>query len=349
MKKKLSVVLALMLVLALLAACGDAGVEQTTSVQPSESVSTTVSAEESASATPQPTDPPSFNADNPLSVATLAGPTGMGMIQLFDNPAYDVSLYTSPDQITAKVISGEVQAAAVPSNVAAVLYNKMGGGLKIAAVTTMGVLYILENGNSVNSVADLSGKTIYATGQGSTPEYVLQDILEANGVTDCTVQFMGAHADLANAMASGEVSLALLPEPFVSTVLAKNPDVTVKIDINAEWQKIYGTDAGMPMGVLVVSDTLAQDVAGMAQLITDCKASADYVTADSEAAATEIVAQQIVGSEAIALSAIPRCGISFITGADAKVILGDYFTLMAESDPASLGGSIPDDAIYYMP
>ncbi len=349
MKKKLSVVLALMLVLALLAACGDADVEQTTSVQPSESVSTTVSAEESASATPQPTDPPSFNADNPLSVATLAGPTGMGMIQLFDNPAYDVSLYTSPDQITAKVISGEVQAAAVPSNVAAVLYNKMGGGLKIAAVTTMGVLYILENGNSVNSVADLSGKTIYATGQGSTPEYVLQDILEANGVTDCTVQFMGAHADLANAMASGEVSLALLPEPFVSTVLAKNPDVTVKIDINAEWQKIYGTDAGMPMGVLVVSDTLAQDAAGMAQLITDCKASADYVTADSEAAATEIVAQQIVGSEAIALSAIPRCGISFITGEDAKAILGDYFTLMAESDPASLGGSIPDDAIYYMP
>jgi len=349
MKKKLSVVLALMLVLALLAACSGNGAAETTSVQPSETDSTTVSATETAAATPQPTDPPSFDADNPLSVATLAGPTGMGMIQLFGNPAYDVSLYTSPDQITAKVISGEVQAAAVPSNLAAVLYNKMGGGIRIAAVTTMGVLYILENGDTVNSVADLSGKTIYATGQGSTPEYVLQDILEANGVTDCKVQYMGAHADLAAAMASGEVTLALLPEPFVSTVLAKNPDVSVKIDINAEWQKIYGADAGMPMGVLIVSEALAQDAAGMAQLIADCKASAAYVTTDSAAAATDIVAQQIVGAEAIALSAIPRCGISFITGEDAKAILDDYFALMFESNPQSLGDAMPDDAIYYMP
>jgi len=348
MKKKLSIALALMLVLALLTACSN-GVTETVSVSPSETVSATATATEASTATPQPADPPSFNEDNPLSVATLAGPTGMGMIQLFNNPAYDVSLYTSPDQITAKVISGEVQAAAVPSNVAAVLYNKMGGGIKIAAVTTMGVLYILENGDTVNSVADLSGKTIYATGQGSTPEYVLEDILKANGVTDCDVQFMGAHADLANAMASGEVTLALLPEPFVSTVLAKNPDVSVKIDINAEWQKIYGEDAGMPMGVTIVSDELAADAAGMAQFIADSNASVAYVTTDSEAAAADIVTQQIVGAETIALSAIPRCGISFITGEAAKAILDDYFAVMYENNPESLGGAIPDDAIYYMP
>lgn len=348
MKKKLSIALALMLVLALLAACSS-GAAETVSTQPSETVSAIVSATEVASATPQPTDPPSFDEDNPLSVATLAGPTGMGMISLFGNPAYDVSLYTAPDQITAKVISGEVQVAAVPSNVAAVLYNKMGGGIKIAAVTTMGVLYILENGDTVNSVADLSGKTIYATGQGSTPEYVLQDILKANGVTDCTVQFMGAHADLANAMAAGDVTLALLPEPFVSTVLAKSSDIKVKIDVNAEWQKIYGEDAGMPMGVTIVSDTFAQDEAGMAQFIADSNASASYVTTESEAAAKDIVAQQIVGSEAIALAAIPRCGISFITGDAAKAILDDYFKVMYDSNPQSLGGAIPDDAIYYMP
>ena len=349
MKKRLSIALAFMLVLALLAACGDSGATETASVSPSETVSASASATEVSTATPQPTDAPSFDADNPLTVATLAGPTGMGMIQLFDNPAYDVSLYTSPDQVTAKVISGEVQAAAVPSNLAAVLYNKMEGGIRIAGVTTMGVLYILENGDTVNSVADLSGKTIYATGQGSTPEYVLQDILEANGVTDCDVEFMGAHADLANAMASDEVTLALLPEPFVATVLAKNPDVQVKLDINAEWQKIYGEDAGMPMGVLIVSEALAQDAAGMAQLIADCKASAAFVTDDSETAATAIVAQQIVGSEAIALSAIPRCGITFATGEEAKAILGDYFAVMFESNAQSLGGTIPDDAIYYMP
>lgn len=351
MKKKLSLALVVILTLALLTACANNGAETSnpTVTASVEMVSATATA--AGTATPEATEPPTFGEDNPLPVAALAGPTGMGMIQLFGNPAYEVGLYTSPDQVTGKVISGEVAVAAVPSNVAAVLYNKMGGGIKIAAVTTMGVLYILENGNTVGSVADLSGKTIYATGQGSTPEYVLNKILEANGVTDANVVYMGAHADLANALAAGDpdVSIALLPEPFVSTVLAKNANVTVRIDINAEWQKIYGADAGMPMGVTLVSDALAADAAGMAKLIADSSASVQYVTGDTAAAAADIVAQQIVGSEAIALSAIPRCGISFITGAEAKAILDDYFAVMFESNPESLGGAIPDDAIYYMP
>lgn len=340
MKKKLSVVLALILALSLLAACSD-GVGET--------ASPSATATQTAAATPEATEPPAFDENNPLSVATLAGPTGMGMIRLFDDPAYEVGLYTSPDQITTKVISGEVSVAAVPSNVAAVLYNRLGGGIKIAAVTTMGVLYILENGDTVSSVADLSGKTIYATGQGSTPEYVLEKILEANGVTDADVQYMGAHADLANAMAAGEVTLALLPEPFVSTVIAANPDISVKIDINEEWQNIYGEHAGMPMGVTIVSDEFAADAAGMAKLIADCSASVEYVANDSQAAAADIVEKQIVGSEAIALSAMPRCGISFITGEAARAILYDYFAVMVENNPESLGGAIPDDAIYYMP
>jgi NitT/TauT family transport system substrate-binding protein len=350
MKRKLSLVLAVILTLSLLAACAGGGAEQT--VSPGGTVPTeTASAAATAAATPEATEPPTFSEDNPLPVAALAGPTGMGMIALFGNPAYEMGLFTSPDQVTGKVISGEVAVAAVPSNVAAVLYNKMGGGIQIAAVTTMGVLYIVENGDTVNSLADLSGKTIWATGQGSTPEYVLQRLLEANGVTDADVQFMGAHADLANALAAGDenVRIALLPEPFVSTVLAKNPDIAVKIDINAEWQKIYGADAGMPMGVTIVSDALAADTAGMQKLFADCSASVAYVTGESEAAAADIVAQQIVGSEAVALSAIPRCGISFITGGDAKAILDDYFAVMFESNPESIGGAIPDDAIYYMP
>lgn len=291
----------------------------------------------------------SFDESNPAEVATLAGPTGMGMIQMFGNPAYDISLLTSPDEITPKIISGEVSVATIPSNLAAVLYNKMKGGISIVAVNTMGVLYILENGDTVSSVEDLAGKTIYATGQGSTPEYALNKILEANGLDDVDVEYMGAHADLANAMAAGEVKLALLPEPYVSTVLAKNPDVSVKIDINKEWQKIFGEDAGMPMGVTVVSNDFAANKADMDQLIADYSASVDYVTTDTDAAAADIVAQGIVGAEAVAKSAIPRCGISFITGEQCKTILDDYFDVMFESNPDSLGGAIPDDAIFYMP
>ncbi|MFA5676495.1 MAG: MqnA/MqnD/SBP family protein [Christensenellales bacterium] len=287
--------------------------------------------------------------DSPIRIATLAGPTGMGIVRLMDNDAYEISIYSTPDQITPKVISGEVDAATIPSNVAAVLYNKMNGGIKIVAINTTGVLYILENGDTVNSIDDLSGKTLYATGQGATPEYALEKILAHNGVSDTDVKYMGAHADLANAMAAGDVALALLPEPFVSTVLSKNPAVTVKIDINDEWQKIYGEEAGMPMGVTIVSSEFAENKAAMERLIADYSASVLYVTDKTSNAAADIAAEKIVGSEDIAKAAIPRSGISFIIGPSCKKILDDYFALMYESNPDSLGGSVPAEDIFFMP
>ena len=287
-----------------------------------------------------------FDEDSPVAAATLAGPTGMGMVAMLEDPAYDISIYTAPDLITPKIINNEVSIAAVPANLASVLYNKMGGSIKVLAVSTMGVLYILENGDSVNSLADLDGKTIYATGQGATPEYVLNMILEQNGI-NATVEFMGAHADLANAMAAGDVTLALLPEPFVSVVLAKNPDVSVKIDINEEWKNATGTD--LPMGVTVVSNALADDKAAMEKIIADYSASVDYVNTDTDAAAADIEASGIVASAAIAKSSIPRCAISFVTGQDCKDMLGSYLKLMYDADPASVGGALPDDDFYYMP
>lgn len=285
----------------------------------------------------------------PVAVATLSGPTGMGMISMFSNDAYDISLLTNPDEISPKLINGEVSVAAIPSNLAAVIYNKTNGGIKTLAVNTMGVLYILENGDTVNSLADLSGKTIYATGQGATPEYVLQKILDANGVKNVTVQFMGAHADLANAMAAGSVKLAMLPEPFVSAVLAKNSDVSVKIDVNNEWKNIFGEDAGIPMGVTVVTKDFAQNKDAVDKLIADLSASVDYVASDPEAAAADIAKAGIVASKEIAASSIPRCGISFITGEACKSKLDDYFSVMFDSNPKSLGGALPGDDFYYMP
>ncbi len=348
MKKILLLALALVMVLAMMTGCGGSNAPAA-SAEPT-AAATAEATDAPAPATPEATqEAASYDESNPLAAATLAGPTGMGMIQLFGNPAYDIALQASPDEITPKIISGEVSVATIPSNLAAVLYNKMKGGISVVAVNTMGVLYILENGDTVNSVEDLAGKTIYATGQGSTPEYALNKILSANGVENVTVEYMGAHADLAGAMAAGEVKLALLPEPFVSTVLAKNPDVAVKLDINAEWKKIFGEDAGMPMGVTVVSNKFAANKANMDKLIADYSASVEYVTKDTDAAAAEIVAQGIVGAEPIAKSAVPRCGISFITGEQCKAILSDYFAVMFESNPNSLGGAIPDDAIYYMP
>ena len=346
MKKRLIILMTLVMMLAVFTACS-APANEAASPSPTQAPTEAPSETAAEATTPEPSA--AYGEDNPLTVATLAGPTGMGMIQLFDNPAYEVGLLTSPDQITPKVISGEVSVATIPSNLAAVLYNKMQGGIKIVSVSTMGVLYIVENGDTVNSIEDLAGKTLYATGQGATPEYALNKILKENGLEDVTVEYMGAHADLANAVAAGDVSLALLPEPFVSSVLAQNTDVTVKLDINEEWRKIFGEDAGMPMGVTIVSDALASDTASMSQLIADYTASVDYVLAETDRAAADIAAKQIVGAEAVAKAAIPRCGISFITGKECKAILDDYFQVMFDSNPQSVGGTIPDDGIYYLP
>lgn len=287
-------------------------------------------------------------ASSPASAATLTGPTGMGMIKLLGSEDYNLSLLANPDEISPKIINGEVDIATIPSNLAAVIYNKTKGAIRTVAVNTTGVLYILENGDTVTSLADVSGKTIYVTGQGATPEYVLKNILEENGIEDVTIEYMGAHADLANALAAGSVKLALLPEPFVSTVLAKNSDVAVKIDINDEWKSIYGEDAGIPMGVTVVSEKFAQDKAAMDKLIADCRASVEYVNSDPQAAA-DIAEAGIVGSKETAAAAIPRCGISFITGQESKDMLEDYFAVMFDSNPASVGGALPDDDFYYMP
>lgn len=296
-----------------------------------------------AAGTQQPQTPA-----QPIKVATLAGPTGMGIVQLIDNEAYEVEIYNTPDQITPKVISGEVDVATIPSNVAAVLYNKMQGGIKIVAVNTMGVLYILENGDSVNNIGDLPGKVLYSTGQGATPEYAIDKIIAHNGIDNVEVKYMGAHADLANAMAAGDVDLALVPEPFVSTILAKNPDVSVKIDLNDEWRKIFGDDAGMPMGVTIVSSAFADDSEAMQRLIRDYGESVEYVVNETEKAAVDIAAKEIVGTKEIAKSAIPRCGISFVTDAACAKILDNYFELMYLSNPDSVGGHIPGEDIYFI-
>ena len=294
-------------------------------------------------------DAPADLPETPIPIATLAGPTGMGIVQLFDNAAYDVSVFSTPDQITPKIISGEIDVATIPSNVAAVLYNKMQGGVHIVAVNTMGVLYIVENGDTVTTIDDLAGKTLYATGQGATPEYAIEKILSYNGIDDVTIEYMGAHADLANAVAAGDVKLALLPEPFISTVLSKNEALTVKIDINEEWRSIFGEEAGMPMGVTIVTSDFADSRENMDRLIADYSASVSYVIEETDNAAAEIEAKGIVASEAIAKEAIPRSGISFITGEAGRTMLSDYFDVMFASNPGSLGGAMPDNAIYYTP
>ncbi len=288
-----------------------------------------------------------------IKVATLAGPTGMGMTKMIDElgDKYEVSILTAPDQIVPKIISKEVDICAVPSNLASVLYKKTEGQIKVLSINTTGVLYIVENGDTISSVEDLRGKTIYASGQGASPEYILNHILEENGLVpneDVTIIYEQEHAALANMTAAGEIDIAILPEPFVSVVTAKNTDLNVQIDMNLEWQKIHGEGTVMPMGVAIVQkDFLEKYPKAVEDFMKDYEASVNFVNDDSEAAAALIAEQGILPSAGVAKMAIPRAGISFIVDNELETVLNQYLEVLYGYNPASVGGALPDEDFYY--
>lgn len=284
----------------------------------------------------------------PVRVAALAGPTGMGLAYMMQDmqDRYAVELFTAPDQVTAKIINGEVDIAAVPINLASVLYKKTEGKVNVIAINTLGVLYLLENGNTVNSVADLAGKTIYATGQGSTPEYVLQYLLAANGLTDSvTVEYIADNTELIAKLADGSASIALLPEPFVSIATAQNETVRVALKINDLWSE--KNDTQLVQGIYIVrTDYLTSNKAQVDAFLKDAETSAKKVVSEDDAAAV-VVAQGIIGKEPIAKRAIPNCNITLITGAAMKASVSAMLQVLFDANPKSVGGSMPGDDFYY--
>ena len=282
----------------------------------------------------------------PINVAALKGPTGMGISYMMDDTKmYNVELQDAPDVVTGKFISGEIDIAAVPLNLAAVLYNKTEGNVVILNLDTLGVLYIVENGNTINSLADLAGKTIYASGEGSTPQFVLDYLLAQNGLTDqVTVKYVGEHSALAAMVASGEAQIALLPEPFVSSVTVKNPAVRVALDLNAAWEEASGTK--LVMGVYIASRTFYNEHPDQIKaFLSDYAASVEKVNSSPDAA-QKIADLGIVGSAAIAEQAIPRSYIVSITGDEMKSAASAVLNVLFTANPASVGGKLPGDDLY---
>jgi len=264
--------------------------------------------------------------------------------------AYDVTLDTDPSAAASALVSGELDIACLPTNVAVSLYNKTGGKVRVAAINTLGVLYILEKGDSVKSVSDLSGKTIYATGQGSNPEYVLRYILTENGLTpdeDVTLEFL-ASDELTTRMAAGELDLCMLPVPAATTVLAKNPDVREALDLTQEWDAVSHDGSILTQGCVAVSGNVTDEQ--ISAFLAAYKESADFMTDPQNLDEAAALAEKhgIVGAAAIAKAAMSKCGITLITGADElRELLSGYFAVLYAADPTSIGGSIPDDGFYW--
>lgn len=292
-----------------------------------------------------------------IRVAALKGPTGMGMAPLMDSAQngtakqnYSFTIESAPDAVNALVINGEVDIAAVPVNVASVLFNKTQGKVQVAGINTKGVLYLVEAGNTIQSVADLRGKTIYASGQGATPEYILNHVLTQNGLTpgtDVMVEYLSEHAEVITALASGTASIGLLPEPNVTSALASNDKLRIAVNMTEAWDAI--ADTTLVQGVIIVNKTFAETYPdAVATFLEEYAASVEYVNSNPAEASVMIEAAGIIPKAAVAQKAIPTCNICLITGDEMKTTLTALYDVLFAANPASIGGALPADDFYYL-
>lgn len=288
--------------------------------------------------------------DTEIRIAALKGPTGMGMVKLADKqnyPNYTVSIEASPDALNPRIISGEVDVAAVPVNLASVLYNKLDGDISVLAVSTLGVLYVVEAGSKVNSVTDLAGKTVYATGQGATPEYILNYLLDKNGVAGSVeVNYVGEHAALATMLANGSAEIGMLPEPNVTSTLAGNDNLRIALNLTEEWNKVCSTE--LVQGVVIARKSFVNEhPEAIEQFLREYEKSSAFVNENIDEAAKLIVDAGILGNVEIAKKAIPNCNISFSKGEAMHKAVEGMLAVLFEANPKSIGGKLPDKDFYY--
>ena len=262
---------------------------------------------------------------------------------------YEFTLAASADEVSPKLMQGELDIACVPANLASVLYNRTDGGVVTLAVNTLGVLYIVENGNSVQSMADLAGRTIVASGKGSTPEYALRYLLTENGIdpdTGVTIDWKSEHSECVASLASGAATIAMLPQPFVTVAQTQLPDLRVALDLTEEWDALDNGSALLTGVVVARADFVKEHPAAVSNFLAQYSASVDWVNANTAEAAELIGGYDIVDAT-VAEKALPYCNIVCVTGTEMMDMLSGYLSVLWEQDAESVGGGMPNDDFYY--
>lgn len=300
-------------------------------------------------------------AEDSVNILALKGPTAMGMVSLMNqadqgeitDENYNFQIVASPDEVTPAIAQGTADIAAVPANLASVLYQKTDGGVQVLTINTLGVLYLVENGNQIQSISDLKGKTIYASGKGATPEYALNYILKENGLTpgeDVQIEWKSEHTECVAALAEHEDAIALLPQPFVTTAQSKNDSLRVALDLTEEWdniQKENGGNSSLVTGVTVVRTEFVQEHPEIVEdFMERYQESVTFVNDHAEEAAKMIGNYDIIPEE-IAKKALPECNIVYIDGAEMKEKLSGYLEVLKQENPQAVGGILPTDEFYY--
>lgn len=346
MKKALALVLTFLLLISVISGCQKAP-EGNNSPTP----------ESTPTVTPETTEGQDINNPEPVDIRIggLKGPTSMGLVQLMEKAEkgeaknnYTFTMAGSADEITPKLLKGELDMAAVPANLASVLYNNTEGKIKILAVNTLGVVYIVEKGNNIQSFEDLKGKTIYATGKGSTPEYTLRYLLSENGIDpnkDVTFEWKSEPAEVVALFSEMENGVAMMPQPYVTVAQTQLEDLRIAINLSEEWDALdNGSD--LITGVMIVRKDFAEKYPEqIAAFLDEYEESIDFVNTNIPEAAKLIDKYGIVKAP-VAEKAIPYCNIHFIKGREMKTSMQGYLNVLFEQNPKSIGGKLPADDFY---
>ena len=342
MKKLLSLIIALIMIMSMAACSNEPAVLETE--EPDEPA---VSSEPENE--PEEPEKPEFTGAE-VKVGMLKGPTGMGAAWLMDQSeqgltlnSYEFTVAGAPDELTGQLIQGGLDIAALPTNAISSLYNKTEGKIVCLGVNTLGVLYILENGESISSIEDLDGKTILASGKGSTAESVLVHLIAKNGI-GADIHFASEHTEAATLAMTGEYDIVMLPEPFVTNVIGKSENFRVALNLSEEWNNLTGEVLTMG-GIAVRKEFLEQNPEAVAEFVKDYGMSIEFTNANpSEAAA--LIEKYEIAAAAVAEKAIPRCNIVWLYGEEYKTVLKNFLSVLHEGNPASVGGAMPGEDFY---
>ncbi len=358
----------------MLTGCGSSTTETTTAAETnaapetaSETEAVTSAAEETTAAesaaesteaakseSPAETEAFGDTGEGAMKIGSLKGPTTMGLVNLMDEvekgdkSGYLFEMQTQPDVILGKLVSGDLDVALIPANLAAIAYNKTNQGVSVVDINTLGVLYCVTADENIKSVKDLSGKTVLSTGQGATPEYALNYLLEKNEVTDCDVQFKSEATEIAAALGNDPTQIAILPQPFVTVAMAQNQDLKLAFSLTDEWDAV-SEDSKLLTGVTVVrNDYLEANEDAVKTFLEDHKASTEKAVSDTKSTAELVAKYGIIAKAPVAEKALPQCNIVAVTGDEMKKDLSGYLKVLFDQNPKSVGGKLPEDGFYYV-
>ena len=365
MKKVLPVLMALAMTAATLIGCAKNGSEtaaETTTAAATEAAAETTE-EETTTAPETEAETESAGAassDFTLRVGSLKGPTSMGLVKLMDQASkgeakgsYEFTMVTAADELLGKIVSGDLDIALVPSNMASIIFNKTNHGVNVLNINTLGVLYVVSSNDSIKSIADLKGKTVYLTGKGTTPDYALQYLLKANGMTtdDVTLEYKSEPTEVAALLKEKPDTIGLLPQPFVTVAMAQNDTLKMVLDLTREWEAVSGEDGGsLVTGVTICRGELFEEHSDAVKtFIEEQKASAAFANENVAETAKLVAAAGIIEKAPVAEKAIPYCSITYIDGSDMKNMLYGYLSALYEMDTTTVGGELPTKDFFYMP